>query len=79
MGGHVGPGAGGEAGREAHGSGEVPGSCLVVKLVASQTHPSLSGERAAVYLGIEAGELVYDIPHPKLQQTGNPLTGEQRK
>lgn len=77
--GRVGAGAGGKVGRETHRSREVPGSCLVVRLTPTKPDPCLSGERAGVYLGIKAGEFAYDIPHSKLQQTGNPLTGEQRK
>lgn len=79
MGGCVGARAGGEAGREMHGSRQIPGSRPVIKLVPSKTDAWLSWERAGVYLGIKAGELVYEIPHPKLQQTGNPLFREQRK
>lgn len=34
------------------------------------------GASAGVYLGIKAGELVYDIPHPKLQESHWPETKE---
>lgn len=78
MGGRVAAGTGGKAGRETRRSRnprQLPGG----NASAEQNDPCLGRGSAGVCLGIKAGELVYDIPHPKLQKTGKPLTGQRRK
>lgn len=50
MGGRAGAGAGGIAGREADGSTEIPGSCLVVRLMPSKADPRPSREKSGCLL-----------------------------